>query len=142
MSVHDEVEALYAAAKARALLRAIEWAGSASALATQAGFTRFAGIKWVQRSHIPWAAALRLIRVEGFPVGLSEMCPDVYKTARKTKRQCPHCDKVINLPRQRTGCSPLLKKTAKRPRKKPAPKPGAAGAKPKSKTQTAKRKPA
>jgi len=133
VSVHDEVEALYTAAKARALLQAIEWAGSASNLALQAGYSRYAGTTWLRRGFVPLTSALRLEKIQGFPLSALDLCPDTFFTVRKHKARCPRCRSVINRPNERTGCSPSFNRSTKRPRKKPAPKPRAPGAKRKPK---------
>ena len=143
MSVHDDVEALYTAAKARALLQAIEWAGSASNLALQAGYSRYAGTTWLRRGFVPLTSALRLEKIQGFPLSALDLCPDTYHTARRTKLRCTRCWQVLNRPNERTGCSPSFNRSTKRPRKKAAPKAKtAAGARPKSKPRTLQRKPA
>ena len=128
--------------KAKAILMAIEWAGSAPKLAQMIGYTRYAGYKWLERVDIPMLAARALERLPGFPVKASDLLPEVDKNAFVKRKLCPHCWKEIRQPGKPRGCSPSFNRVAKRPRKKAAPKPSAAaGAAPKTKPRTLQRKP-
>ena len=116
--LQEEIHTFHASIKARALLIAIEWAGSQSALSKTVGASRYAASKWIERGAIPPAAALILSHVKGFPLGLREMRPDV-DWERFTRRvQCHHCRAYINPPQYRTEYSLLLMASDKRPGKK------------------------
>ncbi|MBG0871862.1 hypothetical protein H0X91_17990 [Burkholderia sp. 9777_1386] len=75
---------------ARALVIAIEWAGSASALARALGESHHNGTKWAQRGHIPVRAAIKLAKLPGFPLSVGDMCPGVDLRPYKLQ-QCPRC---------------------------------------------------
>lgn len=102
MRIREELAAIHAQMRARALLIAIEWAGSASTLAEAIGYSRFAGIKWQQRGHIPVVAAHRLAAIPGFPLFVDELCPAI----RLERSRCPRCGHVKRLAGDRTGCPP------------------------------------
>ena len=104
----EEIEKFHASIRARALLIAITWAGSADALARMAGLSRHTGQKWTQRGFIPPPAALSLSRIRGFPLTFSEMCPGIDEIAARARR-CPHCDLEIR-PIGRPASSPCLLK--------------------------------
>ncbi len=112
-----EIEKFYEAVRARALLIAIEWAGSAGALAEIAGYDKYTGRKWGQRGKLSAHAALRLTKVKGFPLKLDEMCPGI-QVDRYVNRDCPHCGRSIFPQNGRTGCSPLLKVGRRRAKKR------------------------
>ncbi|QQK03821.1 hypothetical protein JFN94_06575 [Burkholderia anthina] len=79
-----------AALEARALLVAIEWAGSASALARSIGESHHNGTKWAQRGRIPVRAAIKLAKLPGFPLTVGDMRPG--DDLRRYKLQeCPRC---------------------------------------------------
>jgi hypothetical protein len=118
----EEIEAFHKRIRARALLMAIEWAGGAGRLSEMIGYTRFAGYKWLERVDIPVTAARALEKLPGFPVKASEMLAGEYKPAIKRRRRCPHCQKTINRPNERTGCSPSFNRLSKRAGKKPTAK--------------------
>jgi|SRR5271167_2685973 len=100
--LQEEIHTFHASIKARALLIAIEWAGSQAELSRLAGVSRYAANKWVTRFAIPPDAALRLSKVKGFPLTVHEMRPDV-DWERFTRRiQCHGCGKRINPPQYRT----------------------------------------
>jgi hypothetical protein len=134
MTLEEERNAFNKKMKAKAILMAIEWAGSAPKLAQMIGYTRYAGYKWLERADIPMLAARALERLPGFPVKASDLLPDVDKNAFVKRKLCPHCWKEIRQPGKPRGCSSSFNRSTKRPRKK-------AGAKPKPKTSAAKRKP-
>lgn len=79
-----------AALAARAVLVAIEWAGSASALARAIGESHHNGTKWAQRGRISVRAAIKLAKVPGFPMTVGDMCPGV-DLHRYKLQQCPKC---------------------------------------------------
>lgn len=116
-SLSDEIKEFHARIRAKALLIAIEWAGSAAALAELLGYDRFAGTKWLQRGRIPGWVALRMAKLEGFPLSASELCPGE-DLSRYTSAKCPHCKRQIEAPSGQTGCSPLLKVGRKRAKKR------------------------
>jgi hypothetical protein len=118
----EEIEAFHKRIRARALLMAIEWAGSAGKLAEMIGYTRFAGYKWLQRVDIPVTAARALERLPGFPVKASDLIGPVYTEPRVLRFQCPHCTKDINPPRMRTGYSSSFNDVSNRLRKQAAAK--------------------
>ncbi len=134
----EEIDAFHKKMRARALLMAIEWAGSAGKLAEMIGYTRFAGYKWLQRVDIPVTAARALERLPGFPVKASDLIGPVYKKATKKPRCCPHCYRVILEPGDRAGYLPSFNRRTKRAGKKPATKRPAQAAS----TPTRKRQPA
>lgn len=140
MSLQDEIDAFHKQMRARALLIAIEWAGSASELGRKAGGTRYAGTTWVRRGFVPVTSAKRLAKLPGFPLTALELTIAVDDSVLVKRKRCPHCMKNIRRPGHSTGCSPSFNRGTKRPRKKPAPKqPGVA---PKHKPRAAKSKPA
>lgn len=103
----DEIKDFHTRIRARALLIAIEWAGSANKLSRMCGVGRAAGNKWAQRGYIPPLAALSLSLISGFPLTFEEMCPG--EDARTLARlECPHCWKTIRNVGDRTGSSLLL----------------------------------
>jgi len=110
MRIQDEIDEFHKKIRARALLIAIEWAGSAEALGKMIGLERSASRKWVKCGQIPPLCALALSRIRGFPLGFGEMCPadDMRTLKRRLRFQCPHCMKDINPPRTRTESSLLL----------------------------------
>jgi hypothetical protein len=108
-----EIEAFHKKIRARALLIALEWAGSASALAELAGFDRYTGTKWTQRGAVSPLGAVRLARLKGFPLPATVVASGV-DLSMFAPRRCPKCDAVINPPSYRDGCSPLLKRGWKR----------------------------
>ena len=112
-----EIDAFHKKIRARALLIAIEWAGSASALAELLGYDRFAGTKWLQRGRIPVFAAVRMAALKGFPMSAAEICPGEDLTWRNGIN-CPRCGHAISPLDLRTGCSPLLKDGRRRAVKK------------------------
>jgi DNA-binding transcriptional regulator YdaS (Cro superfamily) len=114
----EEIKAFHASICARALLIAIDWAGTQSALAERVGSSRYAVSKWIQRGGIPPAAALILSHVKGFPLGVREMRPDIDWERFTRKVQCHRCGADINPPRYRTGYSLLLRASDTRPGKK------------------------
>ncbi len=127
--LQEEIHTFHASIKARALLIAIEWAGSQSLLAERLAMTRYAVTKWVERGGISPRAAISLERIKGFPLRFEEMCPGVDKNGYAPRR-CPHCNRSIKPLGYPTGCQPLLKahlnrlhKKAVRKRSKPARKP-------------------
>ncbi len=135
MALQDEIDAFHKQMRARALLIAIEWAGSASRLGEMIGYSRYAGATWSRRVYITPTAAALLEALPGFPVKASELTIGV-RTEPRTKRfQCPHCTKDINPPRQRTGYSSSFNDMTKRLRKAEAAK------RKKAKQQAAKAKP-
>ncbi len=75
---------------ARALVIAIEWAGSASALARALGESHHNGTKWAQRGRIPVRAAIKLAKLPGFPLTVGDMCPGV-DLRRYRLLRCPQC---------------------------------------------------
>jgi hypothetical protein len=97
-----ELEAAYAKARAKALLTAIQWAGSSSNLAALAGLAASTGRKWAQRAKISVEGAKRLQRVQGFPLTVEEMCPG----ERLEPFVCPHCHRVSALQGERTDSLP------------------------------------
>lgn len=103
-----EIDEFHRKIRARALLIAVEWAGSADALGRMAGLDRQAAQKWTQRGYIPPLAALSLSLISGFPLGFGEMCPGVDVWTYAARRRCPHCDRHINPPDTKTGCSAIL----------------------------------
>lgn len=133
MTLEEERNAFNKKMKAKAILMAIEWAGSAPKLAQMIGYTRYAGYKWLERVDIPMLAARALERLPGFPVKASDLLPDVGKNAFVKRKLCPHCWREIRQPGKPRGCSPSFNRVAKRPRKKAAPKPQTPGAKRKPK---------
>ena len=133
----EEIEKFHASIRARALLIAITWAGSADALARMAGLSRHTGQKWTQRGAIPPLAALSLSRISGFPLTFQEMCPGLDLRTSTEPYRCPRCHQSINPPNSRSGCSPLLKRRSEAAaRKLAAQTPGAI-----QKARIAKRKP-
>jgi len=136
VTLEEERNAFNKKMKAKAILMAIEWAGSAPKLAMMIGYTRYAGYKWLERVDIPLVPALLLADLPGFPVKASDLTGDVDTERARKPRQCPHCDKVINTPRMRTGYSTSFNDLAKRLRKQAAAKRKKAGAK--AKKQAAK----
>lgn len=98
-----QIDAFYASLKAKSLLVALDWAGSAGALSEAAGMKRNTANQWAYRKAIPPRAALILARVEGFPLTANEMCPDVEWSLFK-RRQCHKCHARTNPPRYRAGC--------------------------------------
>jgi hypothetical protein len=113
----DEIKEFHKRIRAKALLIAVEWAGSAVALAELVGFDRYTGTKWVQRGAISPLGAVRLAQLKGFPLRASEMASGV-DLSMFLPRICPKCNATINPPKYRSGCSPLLKASTKRARKK------------------------
>jgi hypothetical protein len=103
-----EIDAFHKKIRAKALVVAVEWAGSADALARMAGLSRHTGQKWTQRGFIPPPAALSLSRIRGFPLTFGEMCPGIDEIAARARR-CPHCDLEIR-PIGRPTSSPCLLK--------------------------------
>ena len=102
-----EIDAFHKKIRARALLIAVEWAGSAGALGKMAGLSRYAGITWVRRGEIATICALSLSRIQGFPLSFEEMCPGEDKRLISARR-CPHCDRSINPPDVRAASLPIL----------------------------------
>jgi len=132
-----EIDVFHKKIKARALLIAVRWAGSADALARMVGLNRDAGSKWLQRGHIPPQVAISLTRISGFPLGFGEMCPGLDLRTASARKRCPHCMKDIGPRDLRSGCSPLLKRRSEAAaRKLAAQTPGAI-----QKARIAKRKP-
>jgi transposase len=103
-----EIDAFHKKIRARALLIAVEWAGSASALAELLGYDRYTGTKWLQRGRLPVFAAVRIAALKGFPLSAQEMCPNEAVTWHDGFA-CPHCGQRITAFKLRRGCSPLLK---------------------------------
>jgi len=99
----EEIEAFHKRIRARALLMAIEWAGSASELGRRAGGTRYAGGTWVKRGCIPAVSAKRLAKLPGFPVTAFELVLPVDRLAFRSRQRCPHCWTTINRNGERTG---------------------------------------
>ena len=133
----EEIEAFHKHIRARALLMAIEWAGSASKLGEAIGYSRYAGATWSRRVYITPCAARLLEALPGFPVKASELCAGVYTETRLKRVQCPHCRGTINPPRMRTGYSSSFNDVSKRLHKQAAAKRKAAR---KSKPKTPARK--
>ncbi|WP_155635497.1 hypothetical protein [Burkholderia cepacia] len=79
-----------AALAAKAVIIAIEWAGSASAVARAIGESHHNGTKWAQRGRIPVRAAIKLARLPDFPMTVGDMCPGV-DLHRYKLQQCPKC---------------------------------------------------
>ena len=107
--IRDELAAFHKAIQARALLIAIDWAGSASTLAELIGYTRHAGVQWLRRGRLPVEAASRLARIQGFPMAFQEMCPAM----RTDHLQCKSCGHVIKLQGERTGYLPSFNGNSK-----------------------------
>jgi hypothetical protein len=103
-----KIDKFYAEVRAAAILIAIDWAGSAAALAEALGYDRFAGNKWVERGRIPPFAAVRMVKLKGFPLSTDELCPGE-DLSRYRYFSCPRCHRTMNGPRIGSGCSPLLK---------------------------------
>lgn len=129
-TLQEEIHTFHKSICARALLIAIEWAGTQTELAKRVGSSRYAVSKWIERNGIPPAAALILSHYKDFPLGVREMRPDVDWERFTRKVQCHRCGADINPPRYRTGYSLLLMASEKRPGKelvrrlkKPARKP-------------------
>jgi hypothetical protein len=106
MGLQKEIDDFHASVKARAVLIAIEWAGSVSLLAKRLGYTRYAVNKFVLRKHIPITAALALEQIEGFPLTASEMCPGIDTKKFKTRHRCPRCSANVHVVDKRLGYSP------------------------------------
>jgi hypothetical protein len=104
----DEIKEFHARIKARALLIAIDWAGTAAILGELAGFGRYAGAAWLKRSAISHVGAVRLAKLDGFPLTVTEMAPDIQR-AKYMPHVCPRCRAEIASRQDKTGCSPLLK---------------------------------
>lgn len=136
-SLSEEREAFNKAMRAKAILMAVEWAGSAGKLAEMIGYNRRTGYQWIERVNIPAVPAMLMERLPGFPVKAFELLGCADKDLRRTVRQCPHCFKVINHPQMRTGYSPSFNDLQKRLRKRARAK---ASAKRKSEAKAAKRK--
>lgn len=130
MSLQDEIDAFHKQMRARALLIAIEWAGSASELGRKAGGTRYAGTTWVRRGFVPVTSAKRLAKLPGFPLTALELTIAVRKEPVENRVRCPHCRRTINRNGERTRCPPSFNRSTKRPRKKATPTPRTPGAKP------------
>lgn len=127
--LQEEIHTFHKSICARALLIAIEWAGSQSMLADRLALSRYSVNKWIARGKIPPAAAISLERIKDFPLVFEEMCPGADKRSYAA-RVCPHCQLTIYAQGYRTGCSPLLKAHLKRlhkaaigKRRKPAREP-------------------
>lgn len=118
MTLQEEIDAFHKQIRARALLMAIEWAGSASELAERIGYTRHAGGMWVKRAYITEGAARLLEKLPGFPVKASELCAGVYKGDEPARHRCESCQRPMRMAGERTGCSPSFKGLSKRAREK------------------------
>jgi hypothetical protein len=118
----EEIEAFHKRIRARALLMAIEWAGSASELGRRAGGTRYAGGTWVKRGCIPAVSAKRLAKLPGFPVTAFELVLPVDYSVVGRRKICPHCWRSIKPHGRQTGSSPSFNRLTNRQRKKPASK--------------------
>lgn len=102
-----ELEKFYAQIRARALLIAVDWAGSSDHLGRMTGLDRQAGQKWTQRGRIAPLAALSLSRVIGFPLTFEEMCPG-FDVRTLTGLCCSRCGFAIKRPGRPTESSPIL----------------------------------
>lgn len=122
MTLQDEIDAFHKQMRARALLIAIEWAGSASELASKIGYSRHAGGMWVKRAYITPGAAHLMEALPGFPVKALELCAGVYKEPSKSRHRCESCRKPMNLRGERTGYSSSFNDLANRLRKAEAAK--------------------
>jgi Putative antitoxin of bacterial toxin-antitoxin system, YdaS/YdaT len=122
VTLEEERNAFNKKMKAKAILMAIEWAGSAPKLAMMIGYTRYAGYKWLERVDIPMLAARALEKLPGFPVKASDLLPDVDKNAFVKRKLCPHCWREIRQPGKPRGCSLSFNRAAKSPRKQAAAK--------------------
>lgn len=120
-----EINEFHKRIRARALLIAVEWAGSADKLARMAGLTRHASKNWLKCGHIPPSVALSLSRIKGFPLTFQEMCPAVDTSFAKARR-CPHCDREIKPVGRPDGCSPILMRRSEAAARKLADDPAAA----------------
>ena len=88
-----------------AVKRVIKWSGGdVGDLAEMIGCTREDGRDWKRRGMFPARVALLLIKLDGLPLGLKDMRPDLDWSQYKARR-CPHCDRQINPPNTRNGCS-------------------------------------
>lgn len=101
-TIKQELEAFYAMLRARALLTAIEWAGSASNLGMLVGYKKDAGITWQRRGRISVEGARRLSKLEDFPLTTDEMCPG----QRTEPIQCKRCMAIFQTQGHKTGTSP------------------------------------
>jgi hypothetical protein len=110
----DHITEFYKKVRATAVIRAATWAGGEVAdLAEMIGCSRNDGHDWSRRGAFPARIALLLIRLEGFPLGLKDMRPDLDWSQYKARR-CPHCDRQINPPNTRDGCSSSKRYSPKR----------------------------
>lgn len=101
-TIREELAAFYASIRARALLIAIEWAGSASNLGELVGYKRHTGMTWARRGRISVEGAHRLARLEDFPLTVDEMCPG----QRVDPIQCKHCSRLFAPHGERSGSLP------------------------------------
>src|ERR1700722_10298599 len=133
-ALQEEIDAFHKKIRARALLIAVEWAGSAAQLSLRIGGSRYTGAKWVQRGHIPIPAALNLESLPGFPLTAEEMCAGTDISTHRKK--CPHCWRKLLYAGQRAGYPSILKVARKRAKqeaaRKPTPKAAHKPAKPKA----------
>ncbi len=119
--LQEEIDAFHASICARALLIAIDWAGSQTALAAKLGYSKHTGAKWALRGQIPPWAAVRLEKLKGFPLTAEEMRPDLgIETYRGLK--CPVCRNLVRSHYKPAGCSSLLIAKHKRASKTPEPR--------------------
>lgn len=123
MKLQQEIDEFHKKIRARALLIAVEWAGSADKLAKMIGLERSAARKWMKCGRIPPLSALALSRISGFPLGFAEMEPADSVRPLRTRFRCPHCTKDINPPDTRTGFAPLLRACSEETARKRADKP-------------------
>lgn len=125
MKLQDEIDEFHKKIRARALLIAVEWAGSADKLAKMIGLERSAARKWMKCGQIPPLSALALSRISGFPLGFGELCPteDMRTLKARLRFRCPHCTGDINPPNTRSGSSLLLRACSEATARKRADKP-------------------
>lgn len=122
MTLAEERAAFNKMMRAKALLVAVEWAGSASRLAEMIGYTRHAGAQWVRRAYITPTAAHLLEALPGFPVKALDLIGNADNKPTKKPRCCPHCYRVIRLPGEHAGYSSSFNDLSKRLRKVEAAK--------------------
>jgi hypothetical protein len=101
-AIRAELEAFYAMLRAKAILVAIDWAGSAANLGQIVGYKRYTGMSWAKRGRISIEGAKRLASLPDFPLTVEEMCPG----DRTQTLECPHCLRLIYPHGQRTGTLP------------------------------------